>query len=101
VLSTFYNEIYVQFDICIKVLRFDNALEDTQSSLASFCTNHRIIHQTSCVLTSQQNGVAERKHRHLLDVTRTLMFNIHVSKHYWVDAILIACYLINCMPSLC
>jgi len=47
----FYNEIYVQFDKCIKVLRFDNALKYTQSSVASFCTGDGIIHQTSCVHT--------------------------------------------------
>ena len=44
VLSTFYNEIYVQFDKRIKVLRSDNALEYNQSSVASFCTGHGTIH---------------------------------------------------------
>jgi hypothetical protein len=91
VLSTFYNEICVQFDKRIKILRSDNALEYTQSSVASFCADRGIIHQTSCVHTSQQNGVAERKHRHLLDVARTLMFNMHVPKQYWADVVLIAC----------
>jgi len=65
VLSTFYNEIYVQFDKRIKFLRSDNALEYTQSSVTSFCIVHDIIHRTSYVHTSQQNVVAERKHRHL------------------------------------
>jgi len=53
VLSTFYNEICVEFDKRIKVLRSDNALKYTQSSVASFCTGHGIIHQTSCLHTSQ------------------------------------------------
>ena len=61
-LSIFYNDIYVQFDKRIKVLPSDNALEYTQSSVASFCIGHGIIHQTSCFHTFQQNGVAERKH---------------------------------------
>jgi transposase InsO family protein len=40
----------------------------------SFCVDRCIIHQTSCPHTSQQNGVAERKYRHLLDVARTLLY---------------------------
>jgi len=51
VLSTFYNEIYVQFDKHIKILRSDNALEYTQLFVASCCTGYGIIHQTNCVHT--------------------------------------------------
>lgn len=64
-----------------------------------FCVDHSIIHQTSCAHTSQQNGVEERKHRHLLDVAHSWMFNMHVPKHFWVDAMLTTCSFINHMPS--
>jgi hypothetical protein len=43
--------------------------------------------------------VVERKHRHLLDVARTLLFHMQVPKHFWGDAVLIAYHLINRMPS--
>jgi hypothetical protein len=39
------------------------------------------------------------QHGHLLDVARTWLFNMKVPKHFWGDAVLIACHLINRMPS--
>ena len=37
--------------------------------------------------------------RHLLEITHALKFHMRVPKSYWSDAILIACHLINRMPS--
>ena len=58
-----------------------------------------IVHLSSCVDTPQQNGIAERKNRHLLEVARSLMFSTYVSKHFLGEAVLTATYLINRMPS--
>ena len=57
----------------------------------------QILYQSSCVY-NQQNGVAERKNRHL-DIARTMLFHKQVSKEFWGEAILTACYLINRIPS--
>ena len=58
-----------------------------------------ILHQSSCAHTPQQNGVAERKNRHLIDTARTLLLHTHVPQCFWRDAVLTACYLINRMSS--
>jgi len=58
-----------------------------------------IIHQSSCAHTPQQNGVAERKNRHLIETARTLLIHMNVPLYLWGDAVLTACYLINRMPS--
>ncbi|KAK8952504.1 hypothetical protein KSP39_PZI004609 [Platanthera zijinensis] len=87
------------FGVGIKTFRSDNAKEYLSHVFTSFCVQHGVIHQTSCVYTSQQNGVAERKNRHLLDVARTLMAQMHVPRSYWGYAVLLACYLINRIPS--
>jgi hypothetical protein len=58
-----------------------------------------ILHQSSCVDTPPQNGVAERKNRHLLEVARALLFQMNVPKQFWADAVSTACFLINRMPS--
>jgi len=63
-----------QFNSIVKVIRSDNALELGLSNEAlDFFAANVIIHQTSCVQTPQQNGVVERKHKHLLEVSRALL----------------------------
>ncbi|RVW98813.1 Retrovirus-related Pol polyprotein from transposon TNT 1-94 [Vitis vinifera] len=71
----------------------------SRSQFTSFMSHHGILHQSSCAHTPQQNGVAERKNRHLVETARTLLLHSHVPFRFWGDAILIACYLINRMPS--
>ena len=88
-----------QFNSKIQVLKSDNAKEYFTSSLSTYVQNHGIIHISSCVDTPQQNGVAERKNRHLLEVARCLMFSSNVLNYFWGEAILTATYLINRMPS--
>lgn len=58
-----------------------------------------IVHHSSCMDTPQQNGVTERKNRHLLEVTRSLMMATNVPNQFWGEAVLSATYLINRMPS--
>ncbi|KAK8954626.1 hypothetical protein KSP39_PZI001744 [Platanthera zijinensis] len=88
-----------QFDTPLRVIRTDNAREYTGRAFSTLCTEFGIIHQTSCAYTPQQNGIAERKNRHLLDVARSLMFQMHVPVEYWNFAVSTACHLINRLPS--
>lgn len=95
----FTNEVKSQYSAVIKIFRFDNALEYKTGHFQSLIHSNGILHETSCFRTPQQNGVAERKHRHLLEVTRCLMLNMNVPKHFWPEALMTACYLINRQPS--
>nr|CAN68477.1 hypothetical protein VITISV_029627 [Vitis vinifera] len=54
-----------------------------------------ILHDSSRVNTSQQNGVAKRKNGHLLNTTQVLLFQGNVPKSYWGEAVLTATYMIN------
>ncbi|RVW82043.1 Retrovirus-related Pol polyprotein from transposon TNT 1-94 [Vitis vinifera] len=67
-------------------------------SLIDDCTQG-ILHDSLCVNTPQQNGVAERKNGHLLNTTRALLFQGNVPKSYWGEVVLIATYMINRIPS--
>ena len=102
VLEAFMNfQSYVtnHFKANVKVLRSDNGGEYTSHAFKSYLAQHGIVHQTSCPYTPQQNGVAERKNRHLMEVARSMMFHANVPKRFWSDAVVTACYLINRIPT--
>ena len=62
-----------QLNSKIKVLRTDNGGEFTFNAFKLFCSSHGIIHQFSCPHTPQQNGVAERKHRQVVEYALTML----------------------------
>ena len=99
IFQKFNAEIRTQFNTSIRILRSDNAKEYFSTPFSSFMSSHGILHLSSCVYTPQQNGVAERKNRHLFETTRTLLLYHKVPQLFWGDAILVTCYLINRMPS--
>ncbi|RVX19942.1 Retrovirus-related Pol polyprotein from transposon TNT 1-94 [Vitis vinifera] len=99
IFQKFYAVIQTQFNISIRVLRSDNAREYFSTPFTSFMSHHGILHQSSCAHTPQQNGVAERKNRHLVERTCTILLHSNVIFRFWGDAVLTACYLINRMPS--
>ncbi|RVX21101.1 Retrovirus-related Pol polyprotein from transposon TNT 1-94 [Vitis vinifera] len=79
--------------------RSDNGKEYVSNSFQNYMSHNGILHQTSCVDTPSQNGVVERKNRHLLETARALMFQMKVPKQFWADAVSTACFLINRMPT--
>ena len=78
----FYAEIKTRFHTSVQNLRSDNAKEYLFEQFQSFMLQNDIFHQTSCVDTPSHNGVAERKHRHLLETSQALLFQMHVPKHF-------------------
>ena len=67
--------------------------------LHPFFHNLGISHRVPCPHTHQQNGTAERKHRHIVETGLTLLAHASVPLYYWSDAFATACFLINRMPS--
>ena len=51
--------------------------------LNSFFRQLGISHRVSCPHTHQQNGRAERKHRHIIETARTLLISSFVPTHFW------------------
>ena len=69
VFQNFHAMVQTQFHTQIKILRTNNGTEYFNSILKTFLFDNGIIHQSTCVNTPQQNGIVERKNRHLLEVT--------------------------------
>lgn len=88
-----------QFGHSVKIIRSDNGREFFNHILHTHFANKGIIHQSSCSQTPQQNGLVERKHKHLLEVTRALKFQSGVPVSFWVHCLLTATYIINRLPS--
>ena len=95
----FHQMISNVFQTSIHVLRSDNSKEYFSNDFSHYLAEHGIIHQNSCPYNLQQNGVAKRKNRHLLEIARALMFTSLVPNTYWGEAILTSSYLINRLPS--
>ncbi|KAJ0872693.1 putative RNA-directed DNA polymerase [Helianthus annuus] len=95
----FVNILKTQFKQTVKCFRSDNGSEFVNNQMSQFCSQLGIVHQTSCAYTPQQNGIVERKHRHLLNVTRALLFQSNLPVRFWHECVLTAAYLINRTPS--
>lgn len=95
----FHKLVVNQYNARVKIFRTDNGTEYVNKFFGEYLSNCGIIHETTCPGTYEQNGLAERKNRHLLEVTRCLMMAMNVPKFLWSQAVMTAAYLINRMPS--
>lgn len=96
---SYLNLIHNQFKCNIKTVRSDNGTEFVNNKMSNLFNSLGITHQTSYAYTPQQNGIAERKHRHLLNVARSLLFQSGIPLSMWPECIITAAYLINRLPS--
>ncbi|GKV22644.1 hypothetical protein SLEP1_g32496 [Rubroshorea leprosula] len=83
----------------IKRLRTDNGLEYCSGEFDTFCKNNRIVRHRTVKMTPQQNGVAERMNRTLLERAQCMLSNAGLSKDFWAKAVNHASYLVNRSPS--
>jgi hypothetical protein len=91
--------IHTQFSATHRVIRSDNGGKFVNQRIRTYFDNHGLIHETSCPQTPQQNGVAERKNRHILETARALLHGNHVLTRFWPDAVSTVVHLLNRLPS--
>ena len=95
-MQRFVTHIKNQFNKGIKAIRTDNGKEFCWKS---FYDEHGIIHQTSCNETLEQNSTVERKHQHILNIARCILYQSNLPKNFWSYAVLHSVHLINRLPS--
>lgn len=87
------------FGITIKFLQSDNGTEYVNHEFTKYCNSLGIQQRFSCPHTPQQNGLAERKHRHIATMARNLLLTSGAPHKLWVEAVLTSVYLINLLPT--
>ncbi|KAH9704469.1 hypothetical protein KPL70_011474 [Citrus sinensis] len=83
----------------IKRLRIDNGLEYCSKEFEDFCKPKGIARHRTVTYTPQQNGIAERMNRTIIERVRCMLLNANLSKGFWAEAVTTAAYLINRSPS--
>ena len=76
-------------------IRSDNGTEFKNRDMDEFCTAKGILHEYSSRYTPQQNGVAERKNRTLIETARTMLVESQLPVRFWTEAVASACYTLN------
>ncbi len=83
----------------IGILRSDNGGEYISGEFDSYLKSKGIRHELTIPHTPQQNGVAERMNRTLMECARSMMTHAQLSNYYWAEAVFAAAYLKNRTPT--
>ncbi|OMO62984.1 Integrase, catalytic core [Corchorus capsularis] len=97
--QTFKSMVENQFGHKIKFFQCDGAKELVEGVFKQFLDGHGISLRISCPHTHEQNGLPERKHRHIVEMGLTMLFQASLPRSLWLEAYSTAVYLINCLPT--
>ncbi|GJW03580.1 putative ribonuclease H-like domain-containing protein [Tanacetum coccineum] len=95
ILKSFITRIENLVDHKVKVIRCDNGTEFKNKEMNQFCEMKGIMRQFSVARTPQQNGVAERRNRTLIEAARTMLADSNLPTTFWAEAVSTACYVQN------
>src|SRR5271163_4703285 len=83
----------------LKILRSDGGGEYINSEIYNYLTEKGIRHETTVAETPQQNGVAERYNRTILESIRAIKLSANVPDKLWAELAITAAYLRNRLPT--
>ncbi|GJR28490.1 putative ribonuclease H-like domain-containing protein [Tanacetum coccineum] len=95
ILKSFITGVENLIDQRVKVIRCDNGTEFKNKEMNQFCERKGIKREFSVARTPQQNGVAERKNRTLIEAARTMLADSKLPTTFWAEAVNTACYVQN------
>ena len=83
----------------LKTLRTDNGGEFTSIKFQSFLISCGVRHELTIPKTPEQNGLAERLNRTLVETTRSMLLDAKLTHKFWAEALSTATYLRNKSPT--
>ncbi|GJR12706.1 putative ribonuclease H-like domain-containing protein [Tanacetum coccineum] len=95
ILKTFITGIENLIDLRVKVIRCDNGTELKNRVMNQFCEMKGIKKEFSVARTLQQNGIAERKNKTLIEAAKTMLVDSKLPTTFWAEAVNTACYVQN------
>ncbi|GKD34067.1 putative ribonuclease H-like domain-containing protein, partial [Tanacetum coccineum] len=95
ILKSFITQIENLVDKKVKIIRCDNGTEFKNRVMSEFCEKKGIKREFSVARTPQQNGVAERRNRTLIEAARTMLAESKLPTTFWAEAVNNACYVHN------
>lgn len=81
-------------------LRTDRGGEFTSNEFNDFCSSNGIKRQLTASYTPQQNGVAERKNRTIMNLVRSMLSEKKIPKEFWPEAVNWCVHVLNRSPTL-
>ncbi|GJU27723.1 putative ribonuclease H-like domain-containing protein [Tanacetum coccineum] len=95
ILKTFITGIENQINHKVKIIRCDNGTEFKNNDMNQFYGMKGIKRKYSVAKAPQQNRVAERKNRTLIEASRTMLADSLLPTTFWAEAVNTACYVQN------
>ncbi|GJS33145.1 putative ribonuclease H-like domain-containing protein [Tanacetum coccineum] len=95
ILKNFIKEIENLVDKKVKIIKSDNGTEFKNKVIDDFYREKGIKREYSIARTLQQNGVAERRNRTLIEAARTMLADFKLPTTFWAQAVSTACYVQN------
>lgn len=88
-----------QFSRKLKIIRSDRGGEFVNKHLQNYLRSKGIRMQLTAAYSPQQNGVAERKNRYFMEMSRCVVIDANLEKKYWGEAVNMANFLQNKLPT--
>nr|GEW66222.1 retrovirus-related Pol polyprotein from transposon TNT 1-94 [Tanacetum cinerariifolium] len=95
ILKKFITEIENLKDLKVKIIRCNNGGEFRNKEMNEFCSQKGIKREFSNARTPQQNGVAKRRNRTLIEAARTMLADAKLPVTFWAKAVNTVCYVQN------
>jgi transposase InsO family protein len=87
-----------QTGLFVKCLRTDRGGEFISNEFNEFCKHNGIKRQMTTAYTPQQNGIAERKNRTVMNMVRSMLSDKNIPKTFWAEAVNWVVYVLNRCP---